>query len=630
MSKRWLLRSVIAVSSVIVLIHVLLAGLAQAGHRELAPSGPANRSVATVALPNQSGLEPYAMAYNSSNGYVYVTNNTSDDVAVINGTQIIRRIPVGAGPLGVVYNPANGYIYVANQVSDTVSVINGLVKTNDVAVGHGPANLVYNPKNGYIYVGNTLSNTVTVINGASIVATVVVGNHPSVLNVIANPALPYYGDVYVSNLLSKNVSIIAGANGTTVVGTLPADVKPGDIAVNNHNGYVYVVHIRLHGATTSISTVISTARALERASCPSIPILWRSPSTRQTIVVWRSGGDNLEMMRRSSSLNGHLKAGNYPAVYANPVTHYACVSDAFEYGDGVNGAGTMPPTIIANIPVGDEPQAILIHPTNNNIYVGNRGGNSLSILQGTTNIGTILPQYYPTAIKIDPVTGYAVMAMRGGNVVRIYNRTDLVAEVPVGRSPRELVINPATGLIYVPNSDSDSVSIISRTKTIAMLKVGSMPVFAAADSAHGFIYATNWASDTVSVLSGTALIGSVPVPGNPRRAAIQLDTGLAYVVAENGNSVYLLNGASVINSLGTLNKPKAVLYNPVNHYMYISNQGGNSVSVVTGTQKVASDIPVGSQPEHMAVDASGIRSASPTTAATVCQSSVTLASSRPC
>src|SRR5512147_2333868 len=79
------------------------------------------RPIATVTLPNQSGLEPYAMAV-AANGDVFVTNNTSDDVSVVRGSAIVKRIPTGAGPLGIVFNPNNNSMYVANNLSDTVSV----------------------------------------------------------------------------------------------------------------------------------------------------------------------------------------------------------------------------------------------------------------------------------------------------------------------------------------------------------------------------------------------------------------------------------------------------------------------------------------------------------------------------
>ena len=139
------------------LLSLLLAAFtasAQAATNTLAANSVDARVVITVNLPNGAGLEPYAMAYNASNGYVYVTNNNTNDVSVVNGTQLVARVPAGTGPLDVIYNSSNGRIYVANEDSDNVSVINGTNKELDIAVGNRPVNLAYNPQNGYVYVMN--------------------------------------------------------------------------------------------------------------------------------------------------------------------------------------------------------------------------------------------------------------------------------------------------------------------------------------------------------------------------------------------------------------------------------------------------------------------------------------------
>jgi YVTN family beta-propeller protein len=71
------------------------------------------------------GIEPAGVAYDPSNGYIYVTNYGSDTVSVINGATntVIATISVGIEPAGVAYDPSNGYIYVTNYGSDTVSII---------------------------------------------------------------------------------------------------------------------------------------------------------------------------------------------------------------------------------------------------------------------------------------------------------------------------------------------------------------------------------------------------------------------------------------------------------------------------------------------------------------------------
>jgi YVTN family beta-propeller protein len=57
---------------------------------------------------------PWGIAYDPSNGYIYVADWGWSIVSVINGKTVIATIPVGTGPVGIAYDPSNGYLYVTN------------------------------------------------------------------------------------------------------------------------------------------------------------------------------------------------------------------------------------------------------------------------------------------------------------------------------------------------------------------------------------------------------------------------------------------------------------------------------------------------------------------------------------
>src|SRR5438067_34051 len=109
------------------------------------------------------GNQPYGVAYDSGNGYVYVANYNSNTVSVISGTIVVTTIPVGSLPIGVAYDDGNGYVYVANSGSNDLSVINGATVVATVLVGNAPSGVAYDSGNGYIYVANNGANTVSVI-----------------------------------------------------------------------------------------------------------------------------------------------------------------------------------------------------------------------------------------------------------------------------------------------------------------------------------------------------------------------------------------------------------------------------------------------------------------------------------
>jgi YVTN family beta-propeller protein len=103
-----------------------------------------------------------------------------------------------------------GIVYVANNVSNTVSVINGRTGTvtATITVGSGAAQAGFNPMTDTVYVTNTTAGTLSVIRGrtGTVTATVTVGSVP--VGVGVNPMT---GTVYVANNGSGNVSVIPPA-----------------------------------------------------------------------------------------------------------------------------------------------------------------------------------------------------------------------------------------------------------------------------------------------------------------------------------------------------------------------------------------------------------------------------------
>ena len=168
----------------------------------------------TVITNITVGLSPAGVAFDPSNGYVYVVNSypgdASGSVSVINGTtnKVIANITVGSNPDGVAVDSSNGCLYVANQYSSTVSVINVATNTviDTVSVGPNPNSAAFDPSNGYVYVTNEFSNNVSIINPTTntVIDTISVGLNP--LGMAVDPSNGY---VYVVNLISGSVSILS-------------------------------------------------------------------------------------------------------------------------------------------------------------------------------------------------------------------------------------------------------------------------------------------------------------------------------------------------------------------------------------------------------------------------------------
>jgi YVTN family beta-propeller protein len=84
---------------------------------------------------------------------------------VLGAMSVIQTIDVGDLPRYIIFNPHNDDIYVSNQDSNDVSVIDSDTNTviDTIAVGDGPRDILYNPNNSYVYIVNGYSDNVSVI-----------------------------------------------------------------------------------------------------------------------------------------------------------------------------------------------------------------------------------------------------------------------------------------------------------------------------------------------------------------------------------------------------------------------------------------------------------------------------------
>ena len=189
-----------------------------------------------MTLP--AGTDPWAVSVNPLTGRIYVANNGSNNVTVINGyINTTTQVAAGTAPYAVAANPATNKIYVANSGSDNVTVINGATnQTTTVAAGQDPRAVAVNSMSNKIYVVNNGSDNVTVIDGAADTTfNVAVGAGP--VSVTVNPV---NNKVYVANSEDGTVTVIDGAgNGTT---TVAADSGTYAVAANPVNNKVYVTN----------------------------------------------------------------------------------------------------------------------------------------------------------------------------------------------------------------------------------------------------------------------------------------------------------------------------------------------------------------------------------------------------
>jgi YVTN family beta-propeller protein len=221
--------------------------------------------VATISV----GRNPWGIGVDPDNDRVYVSNQGSNSVSVIDGhtNRVIATIGVGLRPIGVGVVPATSTVYIANsgtgKAPGTVSVISTITNKveKSVAVGYSPFDIGVNTISHTVYVGNGGGNgpstgyagTVSVIRGTNVDATVNVEGSPSGIGVDS-----LTNNVYVANSDqeegSSDVAVINGASRLVTQIALQA-ANPQGVAVDQATHAVFVGNSYQSGSVGSLSVI---------------------------------------------------------------------------------------------------------------------------------------------------------------------------------------------------------------------------------------------------------------------------------------------------------------------------------------------------------------------------------------
>lgn len=416
---------------------------------------PANSATSLTYVNVQVGQSPYQIAI--GNGLVYVIDEGSNQVSVINGTKVIATIQVGNIPDAIVYNSYNGYIYVANLGSSTVSVINGTKVIANVSVGLYPASMIYNPYNHYVYVA--AYNGISVINGTKVIAVLKAGLEP-----YAFAYNPKNHLVYVTDSGLFRVYLI---NGTHVVGNVTVGSHPIYAIYDPYDGYVYVANY-LSNSTSVIngSKVIATinlnSSPFQLAASPKYLYVTLPLSNLVTII---STSDN--------SVVANLNITSPGEIIYNPNTGYVYVTSSSNSGDSLlvlNGT-----TVIATVPIGQGSHYLTYYQ--DVVYVSNSYSNTVTIVY---NKVTTIQEYNLTFVETGLPAGKTwYVYIQGGNLTENISSTstNITLMLPQGVYyykvySSNFIPSPQEGVVNLTSSQVINIVFKPVTYTLTVVESG--------------------------------------------------------------------------------------------------------------------------------------------------------------
>jgi len=324
-----------------------------------------------------------------------------------------------------------------------------------------------------------------------------------------------------------------------------------------------------------------------------------------------------------------------------------------EYAYVTNGdSGTVTVIDVVNmrvdreIAVGQNPVAVAVSPTRNEVYVVNSGAvgaqtggqangqGSVSVINAENNTvaATIAVQRQPVSIEIDPTGSLAYVANSGSNNVSVLDlkARRQVAVISAGEGPDDARLSPDGQTLVVANRLGNSVSLsdpaTGRQRAVFAGCPGAASAVILTDSSKAFVACSAGHQIMVIALARaearTAQPGSTPsVAAQPDRLEALLDVGQAPVqlaLKPDGGEVFSLNSLSdstseVITSSDDVSGATMIGDGPVrglvsadNALLYVANLSSQYVTVYSiNDGKRVGSAHVGDGPAALAFSASG-------------------------
>ena len=559
---------------------------------------------------------PLGLAYDPSNGNIYMSNSGSNRVSVINGTsnQVMENITVGNEPGYMAYDPFSGELLVIEN--SNIAVINTTTNllSSHLLEGQNASYISFDGRNGCFYISYSTSadnnGYILVLNGSD---NSVVAKITSVLGPYASMADGNNGYVYVSYYsFNQGVAII---NDTT--NKLVREYSFGDAAdmavYDPDNNRVYLANGNrvtvFNGSSNNITGNFTVAsNLLSIAYDSSSGTIYLTDLSTSNIFVYESSTNTLlKKLYVGGNPNGIIFDSSNGLLYVADPPYSVAV---------INGLDNSVREVMT---LGSYPNAITYSRTSDEIYVANLDSSRIMAINGTSDR---LDSYigvgaYPSEISTAYPGNNIFVSDSYNNQVSVINaRSDrVVATTGVENSPQGISYDSANDRVYVLDLNGNGISVLNGTtgKLLYNFSVGFsqltyvFPYESTWDSLNHNLYINFDRNNFVSEINTTvnSQVANIPVGTETQDLVTDTWNGNVYITCPATNSVAVLNTSTLVisDTIPVGESPGAITFDPYTGFLYVANTNSNSVSVINGaTNSVTANLSVGQYPSAMAFD----------------------------
>ena len=335
---------------------------------------------------------PIEMAMSPDGARLYILCEGTDEVAVYDtrSHDIVRRIPVGREPKGLSQTGDGKRLYVANSWSDSVSEIDtaSLAVARTLPAGFEPNAAIADREGRFLYIANRIGNDVSIVDLASgqEVKHLTAGRGASYLALSPDGSRIYCTHIYPRLAAFRTppeseITVIDTARQTVVerrplhdvAGVfhieLSGDGRLGLVAQLRPKNLIPLAHVE-HGWVMGNSLSIFGEDVGELVQVPldeldryyTPPFGLALARDKSTAYVSTTGSDAVTVI----DVAGLLR--------------FVHSADAETRRTMANDLSASANYVVARIPVGHAPKGLLLSPDGRRLYVANRTGDDISIV----------------------------------------------------------------------------------------------------------------------------------------------------------------------------------------------------------------------------------------------------------
>lgn len=375
----------VAMARVALAMLVALASLAAIQRLQRSPL------VQTVAV----GTAPTALAVDERSGRIFVANVFDARVSVLDAMpgDLVTTARVAPSPTALAVAPTSGLVFVVTNSRafnghDGVDVLDAasgqLLRT--IPVGRDAAAIVVDEHAGHVFVANRTDGTVSMLDAASgrVLRTITVGAAPAALALDQHDGLIVVldeGRQYDGYPVGPSSLSLVQARSGRVVRTVGLGYRASAVALDAGSGHIFVAD-RSDDTVTMLSA--RTGAVLRTTAVGRDPVAMAVDARIGRLFTSNDGDRTVSVLdTHSGSLVASVSLGAAPTalavdeqakrVYAltgqdtmaSPLHHHA---GAVAVLDGRSGR------LLHTVPVGIDPQAIVVDERDHRVAVANVGG----------------------------------------------------------------------------------------------------------------------------------------------------------------------------------------------------------------------------------------------------------------